>query len=74
MKISENRPFLHPLKTSENQRSSDVFRGCKNVRFPDVFKGYRNVTLSYIELIKEGTVIQKMDIFLQFMFSKSSFP
>ena len=34
-----NVPFLYPLKTSENQRFSDVFRG------------YRNRTLDWIGLI-----------------------
>ena len=28
-----NVPFLHPLKTSENRRFTDVFTGCRNGTF-----------------------------------------
>ena len=30
--------FLYPLKTSENQRFSDVFRGYRNEKFSNVFR------------------------------------
>ena len=37
--LEANVPFLYPLKTSENQRFSDVFRGYRNVAYNGLYFG-----------------------------------
>ena len=46
-------PFLYPLKTSENQRFSDVCRGNRK----DMFKVYRKWPVAWNGLVKESIFV-----------------